>query len=254
MSWLKLANKTAIVTGAASGIGRAVAKTLHEAGCHLVLADLNVEQLNEDYDSSSSTNQNLSTVSLVKCDVSVRQQVEALMETSGRDDVSILVNCAGITRDGFVEKLSERDWDDVLNVNLKGTFNTCQSFLRRRSRFVGTTNGASIINVGSVVSEQGNIGQVNYAASKGGVIGLTRSLAKEVARRGVRVNAVIPGFIETPMSEAVPPPVLEAIRKKIALQHFGQPEDVANVIVFLASDRSQYITGETIECSGMISL
>jgi NAD(P)-dependent dehydrogenase (short-subunit alcohol dehydrogenase family) len=244
MCWLQLANKTAIITGAASGIGRAVAQTLQDAGCRLVLADLNVQQLRNDFSTD--------VVTTVECDVSIRQQVDAMIRTAS-PDASILVNCAGITRDGYVEKLTEQDWDRVLDVNLKGTFNTCQSFLQIRSSF-GTTGAASIINVGSIVSEQGNIGQVNYAASKGGVIGLTRALAKEVAQRGIRVNAVLPGFIETPMSQAVPLHILTAIQKKIALQHFGQPEDVANIIAFLASERSRYITGETIECSGMISL
>jgi NAD(P)-dependent dehydrogenase (short-subunit alcohol dehydrogenase family) len=239
MSWLQLANKTAIVTGAASGIGRAVAKTLHEAGCQLVLADIDREKVEAVAIPLSAT--------AVECDVSLRPQVDAMMKAS--PDASILINCAGITRDSFVDKLTEADWDKVLDVNLKGTFNTCQSFLQNPS-----VDGGAIVNVGSVVSEQGNIGQTNYAASKGGVLGLTRALAKEVARRGIRVNAVTPGFITTPMSQAVPAHILSAIQQKIALREMGKPEDVANAIAFLASERSRYITGETIECSGMISL
>lgn len=265
MSWLQLVNRTAIVTGAASGIGRAVAQTLHDAGCRLVLADKShgVHKLQQDLCSDADAEKDVITT--IECDVSIRHQVDALMVQAAAVDASILVNCAGITRDGRIENLTEQDWNCVMDVNLKGTFYTCQSFLQRRSTRLKNSNtkhetsahhpDASIINVGSVVSEQGNIGQVNYAASKGGVVGLTRALAKEVARNGVRVNAVIPGFIETPMSHAVPEHILAAIvQNKIALSRLGRPEDVANVIAFLASERSRYITGETIECSGMIAL
>jgi len=156
-----------------------------------------------------------------------------------------------MTRDAFITKMKECDYDKVLDVNLKGTFLTCQEFLSPERDL----QGGSIINVGSVVSEQGNLGQANYAASKGGVLGLTRALAKEVAARRIRVNVVLPGFIDTPMSQAVPKPVLNAIKRKIPLGRFGKPQDIANLILFLAScERSGYITGECIECSGMISL
>jgi len=252
MSWLNLANRCAIVTGSASGIGKAVAFELERAGCSLVLADLNPEltPLMGDSNNSSSSSSSDHRVAF-QCNVTDRAQVDALMQHSR--EATILVNCAGITSDAFMDNLTESDWDRVLDVNLKGTFHTCQSFLRH-STGIHRHGGGAIVNVGSVVSEQGNLGQVNYAASKGGVLGLTRALARETARRGVRVNAVVPGFIETPMSEAVPDAVLQSIRGKIALQTFGQPEDVANLIAFLVSDRSKYITGEAIECSGMISL
>ena len=147
--------------------------------------------------------------------------------------------------------MQDEDWDQVIDVNLKGTFLTCQEFLAPER---GLVEG-SIINIGSVVSQKGNLGQVNYSASKGGVLGLTRSLAKEVASRQIRVNAVVPGFVVTPMSQAVPAPILEAMQTKIPLGRLGAPEDVASLIAFLASGkRSGYITGECIECSGMISL
>ncbi|KAL7426336.1 hypothetical protein ACHAXM_001141 [Skeletonema potamos] len=207
---------------------------------------------------------------------------------------SILVNCAGITRDGRVTNLSNDDWDDVLDINLKGTFLMCKNFCEpsRAATLLkdsGTTNnniaqhtgGGSIINIGSIVSEYGNMGQVNYAASKGGVVGLTRSLAKEMAlfshkvakiipddsihrdKQGVakkippaiRVNCIQPGFIHTPMVHAVPNKILSEMKQRIALKRLGRAEDVANLALFLASNaRSGYITGEVLECSGMLRL
>ena len=254
-----MAQRTAVVTGAASGIGRAVTTTLQEAGCHLVCIDRGV--MNASARSTSNAN-----ATWFDCDVSDPDQVAAVF-TQQQQPVSILVNCAGITRDGWTKDMSLEDWNRVLQVNLTGTFLMCQAFLRHhhegqqraktnaaRKEPSEPTSTASIINIGSIVSEQGNIGQANYASSKGGVIGLTRALAKETARKAVRVNAVLPGFIATPMTEAVPSQILQTIPSRIALQHLGQAQDVANVVAFLASDRSGYITGETIECSGMISL
>ena len=259
MSWLQLANRCAIVTGAASGIGRAVAQELARVGCRVVLVDRTFVDSQQERHGCCAPDSSCTTANtvLVECDVTDRAQVDSLLEQ--HNSASILVNCAGITRDGFIGNLSEEDWNQVLDVNLKGTFYTCQSFLKHCTAIDDTHpninfDTASIINVGSVVSEQGNRGQVNYSASKGGVLGLTRSLAKETARRNVRVNAVLPGFIATPMTHAVPDHVLTSIQPKIALGRFGTPEDVANLIVFLASERSRYITGEAIECSGMISL
>lgn len=281
--WLGLAHRSAIVTGGNSGIGRAVVNMLRAVGCR-----------------------NVTSLDLPDCDVTDREQVEAAMVkvmlqqpqlpaslSSSRSEEkplsppfhprqqhynapTILVNCAGITRDGFVNALTEEDWDRVIDVNLKGTFNTCQSFLRHLpvvqlpdaaasattepadnadDGTIPSTTTASIINVGSIVSERGNLGQVNYAASKGGVLGLTRALAKEVAYRQVRVNAIVPGFIATPMTATVPDKVLTSMTsQRIALRRLGRPNDVANLVAFLASDRSNYITGTTIECSGMIAL
>lgn len=247
--WLRLANRTAIVTGAASGIGQAVVTTLQEAGCRLVCVDQHaVGPKNDD-----------TTISL-QCNVACEDQVESVVfggsNTDMANEASILVNCAGITRDGWTKDMTMEDWNSVLQVNLTGTFLMCRGFIRTRNTSATSSNSpASIINIGSVVSEYGNLGQANYAASKGGVVGLTRALAKETARQGIRVNAVLPGFIATPMSQSVPPPVLESIQHRISLQgRLGQPDDVANLVAFLASERSAYMTGETIECSGMIAL
>lgn len=213
------------------------------------------------------------------------------ISTSANEVASIIVNCAGIARDAKLANLSNEDWESVLNVNLKGTFLMCQQFcepyrLQSLLRPVGGTGG-SIINIGSVVSNYGNVGQINYAASKGGVVGLTKALAKEMALISwksataggvnagerdndrddnddikeacisptIRVNCIQPGFINTPMVDAVSKKVIAEMTSKIALRRLGRVEDVANLILFLASnDRSGYITGECFECSGMLRI
>jgi len=222
---------------------------------------------------------------IVTCDVRQPTQVQNLIQvadhfslnktdesssslSSGTGGMTnFLVNCAGITRDNWVSNISIKDWEDVIDVNLKGTFLTCQEFLNRKRLQPPESSSISlvkdgpiqkemaIVNIGSIVSEFGNLGQVNYAASKGGVLGMTRSLAKESARWGIRVNAIVPGFIDTPMAKAVPNEIKEhIILPKIPLGRFGTPEEIANVVAFLLSPRSSYITGESIKVSGMISL
>jgi 3-oxoacyl-[acyl-carrier protein] reductase len=318
MSWLRLANQTAIVTGAGSGLGRAVALALAEQSCNLFLIDVNSNNLENVVSECTKVVQmirnppNIHVDSSI-CDVRDKLQVEKAVQKadmlaassspcrSGNSEsfsnppysvASILVNCAGITRDGRISNISDTDWDDVLDINLKGTFHMCQQFCEPRrvatllQRPYGNNVddslkhhekipvGGSIINIGSIVSEYGNMGQVNYAASKGGVVGLTRSLAKEMAlfSRGkvtddeeeveraetppaIRVNCIQPGFIHTPMAHAVPDKILSKMKEKIALRRFGQAEDVANLALFLASSaRSGYITGEILECSGMLRL
>ena len=292
-SWLRLAHRTACVTGAASGIGRAIATALAvEGGCNVLLADANasavedVAQGIQALDSSPTTK-----IKPFVCNVTQPEEVQRMIEaadalasaaaqSSGdvEDSVpsvaSILVNCAGITRDALIDNMSVDSFDDVIGVNLRGTWLACKYFcasdrlrllreeLLRQSGGIGddrhsrsTDYGASIVNIGSVVSRTGNVGQSNYGASKGGVVGLTRSLAKEMARSGVRANAILPGFIDTPMAKAVPERIRDGIKGKIPLGEFGRSEDIANLTLFLASsERSGYITGETIECSGMIAL
>ncbi len=241
-----MANKTAIVTGASSGIGAAVAKALcHDAACQVLLVDSNERQLQTIQQECGSSSQGR------VCDVSKESQVQQLFKSFPAES-SILINCAGITRDGWIGKMDlASQWQSVLDVNLTGTFLCCREFLNKNS----FPEGGSIVNVSSVVALQGNLGQTNYAASKGGIWSFTKALAKEVAHRNVRVNCVCPGFIETPMVQSVPDKVQDQIRQKVALREFGRPEDVANLILFLSScERSRYITGEAIECSGLISL
>jgi 3-oxoacyl-[acyl-carrier protein] reductase len=250
--------------------------------CRVVLADQNVEAMEEVAKgflgmAQRSRSTTLSSCMIVECNVTDPNQVNRLMEeadafaassaSSPEDDslATLLVNCAGITRDNWISKMDvDEEWQTVMDVNLTGTFLTCRAFLseqriiQEQLLLVGDEGGpkaaAAIVNVGSIVSELGNMGQVNYAASKGGVLGLTRSLAKEVASRGVRVNAVVPGFIDTPMAQAVPDHIRERIISKIPLGRFGTAEEVANLVNFLLSPRSGYITGESIAVSGMISL
>ena len=226
---------------------RTVARSLIAQQCHVIMVD-------RDVSSMLSTND----ATVVACDVSDAEQVRHVFQQNAPKSPTILVNCAGTTRDGWITNMSVEDWDSVMDVNLKGTFLTCREFLRLQNEKLKHGNVASqacsIVNVGSVVSEFGNLGQANYAASKGGVLGLTRALAKEAVRSNVRVNAVIPGFIETPMAEQVPIHVKEQIMTKIPMGRFGQPEEVAELISFLASPRSSYITGECIKVSGMIAL
>ncbi len=221
---------------------------------------------------------------LVECDVTNPNDVQDLIERaddfaartiveqSSRDQdhivpaATLLVNCAGITRDNWVSRMELDEWDDVLDVNLKGTYLTCRQFLdqeRADDLFpklqssgdaVDSCYDASIVNIGSIVSELGNLGQVNYAASKGGVLGLSRALAKEVAIRNVRVNSVVPGFIDTPMARAIPDHARDRVMNQIPMKRFGTSSEIADVVTFLLSPRSSYVTGEAVTVSGMISL
>jgi NAD(P)-dependent dehydrogenase (short-subunit alcohol dehydrogenase family) len=252
-----------------------VAKALTEAQCHVVMADRNLEGMEKVLqDISASSLSSTIRNHIVSCDVADPLQVQDLIRQADKfastlkkesDDkashATLLVNCAGITRDNWISKMEMNEWDDVIDVNLKATFLTCRHFLdqdrvdkvfaKGNDRHVSS---GSIVNIGSIVSERGNLGQVNYAASKGGVLGLTRALAKEVAIRNVNVNAVVPGFIHSPMTRAVPDHIKDRMVHQIAQRRFGNPEEVANLVCFLLSPRSSYITGESVAVSGMIAL
>ena len=240
--------RVALVTGAARGIGQAIAKKLAAEGCDVALCDLKAEWLTE-------------TVGLIeaagrkaKCfeaDVSnaamVDTVVKGVIEAFGKID--ILVNNAGITKDTLMIRMSEQDWDAVLSVNLKGTF----LFTKAVARPMMKQRSGTIVNVASIIGLIGNAGQCNYAASKAGVIALTKSAAKELAARNIRVNAVAPGFIQTRMTDVLPEDVRKKMLDLIPLSRFGQPEDVANVVLFLASDAASYMTGQVLPvCGGMV--
>jgi 3-oxoacyl-[acyl-carrier protein] reductase len=172
--------------------------------------------------------------------------VQTVMERFGHID--ILINNAGITRDRLILRMTEEDWDAVLNINLKGTFNCTKAVVRHMSK---QRNG-KIVNIASVVGEMGNAGQANYSASKAGVIGFTKTIAREFAQRGINVNVIAPGYIETPMTEALPEKAKEELKRMIPMERLGQPEDVAEAVLFLVSETSSYITGQILNVNGGI--
>ncbi len=244
---MRLVGKVALVTGAAQGIGKAVALLLARNGADIVVSDINLEKAEE----TAQEVQTLGRKALaVKVDVArlddVEKMVEAILAQFGR--VDILVNNAGIARDKLILRMTEEDWDAVLNINLKGTFNCTKAVVRHMSK----QKSGKIVNIASVVGEMGNAGQGNYAASKAGVIGFTKTIAREFAQRGINVNAIAPGYIETPMTDSLPEKVKEELRRMIPMDRLGKPEDVAETVLFLVSDSSNYITGQVLNVNGGI--
>jgi len=241
-----LEGKTAIVTGAARGIGKAIAKKFAEQGANIAFTDLAID------DNAKATEAEIAAMGVkVKGFASnasnfedTHQVVEEILKEFGRID--ILVNNAGITRDGLMMRMSEQQWDMVINVNLKSAFN----FIHAVTPIMMKQRSGSIINMSSVVGVSGNAGQSNYSASKAGMIGLAKSVAAEMGSRGIRANAVAPGFIITEMTGQLPEEVRASWAEKIPLKRGGTPEDVANVCVFLASDLSSYVSGQVINCCG----
>lgn len=240
---MRLANKTAIVTGAARGIGRGIARVLAREGARVVIADRD--------DSAAKLAQQLqqqgSDAVFILCDITQQPQIITLFNKVQAQfgSLDILVNNAGINRDAMLHKLHETDWDNVINVNLKGTFFCLQqAAIRMREQGSGR-----IINIASA-SWLGNIGQANYAASKAGVIGLTKTAGRELAKKGVTVNAICPGFIDTDMTRGVPEKVWQMMIDKIPAGYAGQPEDIGECVAFLASDAARYINGEVINVGG----
>ena len=241
-----LENKVALITGAGRGIGRAIAVALAKEGAQVVInyngsekKALEVKQLIEEQGGKAVTYQ---------CDVSDFTACEKMIRDVVTEfgQLDILVNNAGITRDGLIMKMKEEDFDAVLNINLKGTFNT----IRHSARQMLKQRSGKIINISSVSGILGNPGQANYAASKAGVIGLTKTMARELGSRGITVNAIAPGFVDTEMTEVLGDSVKEAACRQIILGRFGKPEDIANTAVFLASEKADYITGQVISVDG----
>lgn len=241
-----LTGKVALVTGASRGIGACVAEVLASGGASVTVNYAGSEQAARSVVESIRSNGGLAIA--LQADVSdsaacVRLVDETIAEFGGLD---ILVNNAGITRDGLLMRMSDDDWNAVLNTNLTGMFN----MTRAASRHMMKQRRGSIVNVSSVVGIMGNAGQANYSAAKAGVIGLTKAVARELASRGIRANAVAPGFIETDMTAGLPDKAREALSTQIALGRLGQPLDVANAVAFLASDEAAYITGQTLAIDG----
>jgi len=246
---MSLKGKTALITGGTAGIGKAIATLYVAQGADVAILGTNLERAEQAIrEMEAQKIDPAQKICYFLGDVSKSKEVEEIVGQLLKDwgKVDILVNNAGITRDGLLMKMSEDDWDSVLNINLKSVYNTCKAL----SRPMMKARGGTIINVSSVIGLTGNAGQANYAASKSGMIGFTQSLAKELASRGVRANCIAPGYIETQMTENLPPPVKEAILTKIPLSRIGQPIDVAHAALFLAADASAYITGQVLTVDG----
>ncbi|WP_226675847.1 3-oxoacyl-ACP reductase FabG [Mesobacillus jeotgali] len=246
---MRLKDKVAIITGAANGIGLAAAKTFAREGARIAMADFNeetgtkraVELSAEGYDAA-----------FFQVNVADRNSVDSLVQNvlGHFGKIDILINNAGITRDGMLHKLSAEDFQKVVDVNLTGVFNCAQAVVPAMVQ----QGSGRIINTSSVSGIYGNVGQTNYAATKAGVVGMTKTWAKELGRKGINVNAVAPGFIETGMTAAVPDKVIEQMKMLVPLGRLGLPVDIANAYLFLASDESKYVNGTTLHVDGGIMM
>jgi 3-oxoacyl-[acyl-carrier protein] reductase len=241
-----LEGKIAIITGGAIGIGRSIAVKLASDGAALALVDVNAEAARATADELAAAHgvRTAAYKADVSCWAEVEAFVDAVIAEFGR--VDILVNNAGITRDNLLMRMTEQEWDAVIDINLKGSFNcmkaVCRPMMKQRS--------GRIINIASVVGQMGNAGQANYSASKGGLIAMTKTVARELASRGILVNAVAPGFIRTRMTDALTEDQKKKLSELIPLTRLGEPEDVANAVWFLCRDESSYITGQVIAVNG----
>jgi len=242
----RLLNKIAIVTGGAQGIGKSIVRKLASEGANCVIVDVDIQNAEN---TAKEVREEFNVETLVfKVDVSNFQEVQNCVDETfkkfGRID--ILVNNAGITKDNLILKMTEEEWDKVLDINLKGCFN----FIKAVSKYMLKQRSGRIINIASVVGLMGNPGQANYSASKGGLIALTKTVAKEFASRNILVNAVAPGYIKTRMTEALTEEQKKKLREYIPLNRLGEPEDVANAVWFLSIEESSYITGQVISVNG----
>jgi 3-oxoacyl-[acyl-carrier protein] reductase len=242
---ITLEGKTALVTGAGQGIGRDIAGMLADAGADIIAVDINLEGA-EATAALARTRGRLGLA--LRCDVASSPDADRCVAEAlaGREQIHILVNNAGIARDNLLLRMSDAEWESVVNVNLTGTFN----FTRAVSRSMIKKRFGRIVNIASVIGVMGNVGQCNYAASKAGIIGFTRAIAKELAGRNITVNAIAPGFIETAMTASLPEERKEEMRRLIPLGRFGSGADVARIVLFLCSDLSGYVTGQVIHCDG----
>ncbi len=242
---MRLEGKNALITGGAQGIGKSIALGMAREGANVGIADVNME-------SAEKTAAEISALGVkgiaLKLDVSKQDSVTDAFVTFTKEagSLDILVNNAGITKDTLLLRMKEADWDAVLNINLKGSFLCSKEAVKIMAR----QRSGKIISISSVVAAMGNPGQANYSASKAGLIGLTKTIAREYANRGIRANAVAPGFIQTAMTDALSEGVKDQMKGNIPLGQFGTPEDVADTVIFLASKESDYITGQVIHVNG----
>jgi len=242
---MSLNGKIALITGGAQGIGRFISKELALQGAHVVLGDINHEGAEK---TAAEIRGNGGKASGIRIDVSSATEVQGVFDSILKEykPVDIVVNNAGITRDGLLVRMKEIDWDMVLNINLKGSFLCSQQAAKQMMK----QKSGSIVNIASIVGVMGNFGQSNYSASKSGLIGFTKTLAREVAPRGIRANAVAPGFIDTEMTRVLEESVRSKLIEQIPLARLGQPEDVARCVSFLVSENASYITGQVINVNG----
>jgi len=245
MCELSLEGKTALITGGARGIGREIALLFAKEGANTVICDVNLEQAEE----AAKEIRDMGRDSIAfKADVTDSGDIQAMMDKilDKYKKLDILINNAGITRDNLVLRMSEEDWDKVIAVNLKGCF-VCTKVA---AKVMLKQHSGKIVNLASIIGIMGNSGQANYAASKAGIIGLTKSVAKELAPRGVCVNAIAPGFIKTDMTAKLPEEIRKKMLSVIPLGRFGEAKDVANLVLFLSSESSSYITGQVVQIDG----
>lgn len=246
---INLANKNALVTGGGRGIGREIALTLAQAGANVAISDIDLATARN----TAAEIESLGKKSLaIAGDVSKSADVEAMFQSfmSTFEKIDILVNNAGITRDGLLIRMKDEDWDAVLNVNLKSAFLCC----REAAKVMMKARSGKIINIASVVGVIGNAGQANYSASKAGLIGLTKTLAREFASRSISVNAVAPGFIKTAMTDKLSEADKAKLTTQIPMQKLGMPQDVANTVLFLSSSLADYMTGQVLSVDGGMAM
>jgi len=242
---MRFKERVSLITGASQGIGEEIAYCLAKEGSSLVLFDIQREKLER---VSAKINANGGKAIIFPIDISQLDNVEEAVEKAIQEfgKIDHLVNNAGINRDALLMRMSEEDWDKVIEVNLKGTFNVTKAVIREmiKNRY------GRIVNISSVVGLMGNVGQTNYAASKAGIIGFSKSLAREVAPRGITVNVVAPGYITTPMTEKLPEKIKQAFLELIPMKRFGTPREIAETVKFLLSEEASYITGQVINVNG----
>ncbi len=240
-----LKNNTALVTGASQGIGAAIAKKLAHAGAHVICVSRTKEKIKN---ISRDINNNIGSSSFFPCDINQSSSIEKLIIDSLNKfkKIDILVNNAGISKDNLIMRMTEDQWDNVINTNLKSVFHLTKKVIRPMIK----NKYGRIINISSIVGITGNIGQSNYAASKAGLMSFSQSIAKEVATRGITINCIAPGWIKTEMTNKLPEQVKVEFLNRIPMKKIGNPDDIANAVVFLASEEAQYITGQTITIDG----